>query len=115
MTSQGSAHGRFARALRSRNLFQAELALREMGTPSLAVALDYLVLLVQLEKREKARLAAVKWLGRLQLEARTMTLDESRFALAALEMLVAGESEVVPVLQRLLGRVQPTVAARGVY
>jgi hypothetical protein len=31
MTSQGSAHGRFTRAIQ-RNLFAAEVALREMGT-----------------------------------------------------------------------------------
>jgi hypothetical protein len=28
-------------AIQRRNLFQAELAVREMGTPSLLVALDY--------------------------------------------------------------------------
>jgi hypothetical protein len=47
MTSQGSAHGRFTRAIQQRNLFQAELALREMGAPSLLVALDYLDLLAE--------------------------------------------------------------------
>jgi hypothetical protein len=31
MTSQGSAHGRFTRAIQRRNLFAAEIALREMG------------------------------------------------------------------------------------
>ena len=35
MTSQGSAHGRFQRAIQRRNLFQAELAIRELGTLSL--------------------------------------------------------------------------------
>jgi hypothetical protein len=30
MTSQGTASGRFTRAIKQRNLFQAELALREM-------------------------------------------------------------------------------------
>ena len=44
MTSQGTAHGRFTRAIERRNLFQAELAHREMGTPSLLVALDYVEL-----------------------------------------------------------------------
>jgi uncharacterized protein (TIGR03118 family) len=37
MTSQGTAHGRFTRAIQRRNLFQAELAFRDMGTPSLLV------------------------------------------------------------------------------
>jgi hypothetical protein len=38
MTSQDTAHGRFQRAIQRRNLFQAELAMREMGTPSLLAA-----------------------------------------------------------------------------
>ena len=48
MTSQGSPHGRFTRAIEWRNLFQAELALRGMGTPSLLVALGHLELLVEM-------------------------------------------------------------------
>jgi hypothetical protein len=35
MTSQGTAHGRFQRAIHSRNVFQAELAIRELGRLSL--------------------------------------------------------------------------------
>jgi hypothetical protein len=31
MTSQGTANGRFQRAIQRRNLFAAELAIREMG------------------------------------------------------------------------------------
>jgi hypothetical protein len=42
MTSQGSAHGRFTRAVKQRNLFGAEMAMREMRNLSLLVALDYL-------------------------------------------------------------------------
>jgi len=76
MTSQGSAHGRFTRAIQRRNLFQAELALREMGTPSLLVALDYLELLADV-KPEKLESAAVRWHGRLEVEAAAMTLAES--------------------------------------
>lgn len=54
MTSQGSAHGRFQRAIQRRNLFQAELAMREMGAASLLDALAYLDLLadVRPEKLE---------------------------------------------------------------
>jgi hypothetical protein len=59
MTSQGAAHGRFTRALARRNLFQAELALREVGTPSVLVALDYLELLAEV-KPEKLEPAA-RW------------------------------------------------------
>jgi len=68
------------------------------------------VLLVQLDKRPKAQLAAVRWLARLQLEARTITLDETRLALNLMEMLTAGDVEVLPIIHRLLRRVQPTLA-----
>jgi hypothetical protein len=40
--SQGSASGRFTRAIKQRNLFMAEKAMRELGTPSLLDALEYL-------------------------------------------------------------------------
>jgi hypothetical protein len=39
MTSQGTAHGRFQRAIINRNLQNAEMAAREMGGLSLADAL----------------------------------------------------------------------------
>ncbi len=56
MTSQGSASGRFTRAVKPRNLFGAEMAMRELGTPSLIDALDYLDLLAEVkpEKLEQA-------------------------------------------------------------
>ena len=76
MTSQGSASGRFTRAVQTRNLFMAEVALKEMGNPSLLLAIDYLVLLVA-EKPAKFPLAALRWHGRLELEATTLTLAES--------------------------------------
>jgi hypothetical protein len=60
MTSQGSASGRFARAIKQRNLFAVEMAMRELGTPSLLDALDYLDLLAEVkpERLERARTAA---------------------------------------------------------
>ncbi len=68
MTSQGSAHGRFTRAIQRRNLFQAELALREMRNPSLLVLVDYLELLAD-ARPDKFDRAAVRWHGRLELES----------------------------------------------
>jgi hypothetical protein len=41
MASQGTAHGRFERAIKRGNLFQAELAIREMGGLSLLDALGH--------------------------------------------------------------------------
>jgi len=108
MTSQGSAHGRFTRAVKARNLFQVELALRELGGVSLLDALDYLDLLAE-QKPAKLEQAALRWHGRLELEANTITLAESQLALAALASLCAGEREAVPLLRRLLRRVRPTL------
>ena len=66
MTSQGSAHGRFTRAIQA-ELFQAELALREMRDPSLLIPVDYLELLADV-RPDKFDRAAVRWHGRLELE-----------------------------------------------
>jgi hypothetical protein len=62
--------------VQQRNLFQAELALGETGDPSLLVALDYVDLLAEV-KPEKLEPAAVRFHGRLDLEASVMTLAES--------------------------------------
>jgi hypothetical protein len=109
MTSQGSASGRFTRAIQQRNLFAAEIALREMGTPSLIWALDYVILLAELQPA-KAKSAALRWHGRLELEAPTLTLAESQFALAALVALCEGNCDAIGVLRRLLRKVRPTLA-----
>src|SRR4051812_23773672 len=51
MTSQGSAHGRFTRAIQQRNLWAAETSLRGLGTVSLEDALGYLDLLASRRPR----------------------------------------------------------------
>jgi|SRR5579862_1438881 len=108
MTSQGTASGRFSRAIQQRNLFAAEIALKEMGRPSLLVALDYLAMLAEL-KPEKYPLGAIRWHGRLEMEATTLTLAESAYALAALAALGEGDKGAVEVLRGLLRRVRPTL------
>lgn len=112
MTSQGTAHGRFTRAIQQRNLFAAELALKEMGTPSLLVALDYLVLIADERPPRKYPRAAVRWHGRLELEAPTLTLPESLSALAALVALGAGDRDAVEILRRMLRKVRPALVPR---
>jgi hypothetical protein len=107
VTSQGSAHGRFTRAIQQRNLWAAETSLRELGTPSLEDALAYLDLLAE-QKPDKLERAAVRWHGRLETEAPLLTLAESQLALAALASLCAGERTAVQILRRLLRRVRPT-------
>ncbi len=83
----------------------------KMGTPSLIDALDYLALLAE-AKPEKLEAAAVRWHGRLELEASAMTLGEAQLALAALISLVAGEREALVLLRGLLRRVNPTLVRR---
>jgi hypothetical protein len=109
MTSQGSAHGRFTRAIQQRNLWAAESSLRELGSVSLEDALGYLDLLAE-QKPEKLERAAVRWHGRLETEATFLSLAESQLALAALASLRAGERDAADVLWRLLRRVRPTLA-----
>jgi hypothetical protein len=111
VTSQGSAHGRFTRAIKQRNLWAAESSLRELGTPSLEDVLGYLDLLAETSSAKLER-ACVRWHGRLETEATFLSLAESQLALAALASLCAGERDAVEVLRRLLRRVRPTVVPR---
>lgn len=74
-------------------------------------AIDYLVLLTQ-EKPAKFAGAAIRWHGRLELEATTLTLAESQLALSALVEMGEGDTEAVDVLRRLLRKVRPTVLPR---
>ena len=66
MTSQGTAHGRFTRAITSGNLLNAEMAARELGSLSPSNALS-LVLLYKRAGDEKFERAARRWLRRLQI------------------------------------------------
>jgi hypothetical protein len=108
MTSQGSAHGRFARAIRTRNLFMAELAAREPRSLALDDALDLCVLIAEMQPARFER-AAVRWHGRLEVEAQLLTLAESQLALAALSALGAGDKDAEEILRRLLRRARPTL------
>ncbi len=113
VTSQGSAHGRFTRAITSRNLFAAEIAARELGGLALDDALDLVVLIAE-QKPERLEAAALRWHGRLELEASVLTIKESQLALSALADLPSGGEEVRALLRRLLRRVKPTLPAPDV-
>jgi hypothetical protein len=82
MTNQGTAHGRFARAIRDRHLRRAEMAARELGGLSLADALD-LTLLMRETDRWRYERATVRWLERFIAE-RPPTLSEVALASTAL-------------------------------
>jgi hypothetical protein len=111
MTSQGSEHGRFTRAIQTRNRWATDMSLCELGQVSLEDALGYPDLLAE-QKPEKLERAAVRWHGRLETEATFLTLAESQLALAALASLCAGEREAVQVLRRLLRRIRPALVPR---
>jgi hypothetical protein len=53
----------------------------------------------------------IRWHGRLELEAPTLTLAESRFALVALERLSA-DPRAAEMLRSLLRRASPSAIQR---
>jgi uncharacterized membrane protein YfbV (UPF0208 family) len=110
LTSEGSAHGRFARAITQGNLFAAELAARELRGLSLHDALD-LVALIARVRPDRLEPAAIRWHGRLEIEAKSLTLAESRFALAALERLPK-DHQLAESLRRLIRQASPTTLRR---
>jgi hypothetical protein len=107
MTSHGSARGRFGRAIRERNLFMAELAARELRGLPLDAALDLVALIAEAQP-ERLERAAVRWHGRLELEAQLLTLAESELALAALGALRA-DLTAIEILRAVLRRARPTL------
>jgi hypothetical protein len=93
---------RFDHACERGDVFQAELAAREIGHMSLANALR-LVCLYAAADSEKFEAAAVKFVGRLIVERRDTTLASIHLAAAALAELRGHRREdAVRVLQRLL-------------
>ena len=96
MTSQGTrygaAHTAFRRALETRSVSQAELALREMGRVGLLDALDYCALLA-VERSERFDPAAVRWLSVLLSECGSLTLDEVQLATACLQNLPGSDPD----------------------
>jgi hypothetical protein len=85
MTSQGSSHARFKRALASRNPTLVVAAAAELGRLSLADALAVTLVFLP-QEHERYERASVRWHARWCLEARPRA-DESGLALAALRAL----------------------------
>jgi hypothetical protein len=102
MTSQGSAHGRFQRAIHRGHVQAAEMAAREMGGLSLADALALCELLANTDPVRYER-AALRWLQRF-IDERLPPLSEVALAASALAELRHGRRNVgVEALNRLLG------------
>ena len=99
--AEGSAHARFSRAVKHRELFQAEVAARELGRLSLNDALA-LVCLYAAEGSPKFETAAVRWLCRLALEERGTLATMQLGAEALTQLRAQGREEAEQALQRLL-------------
>lgn len=82
------------------------MAARELRGLTLPDALDLVALIAQV-RPDRLEPAAVRWHGRLEVEAKSLTLAESRFALAALERL-PHDPKLAESLRRLLRRASPT-------
>jgi hypothetical protein len=103
MTSQGTAHGRFQRAIHSRNVQNEEMAATEMGGLSLADALSLCELLAATDPKRYER-AALRWLQRF-IDERLPPLAEVALAAAALAELRHGQRAVgVDALKRIVRR-----------
>jgi hypothetical protein len=101
MTSQGTAHGRFERAIHRRHVLAAEMAAREMAGLSLADALSLCELLANADPQRYQR-AALRWLDRF-INERLPPLTQVALDAAALAELRHGERNTgVEALKRLL-------------
>jgi hypothetical protein len=87
MTSQGSAHARFTRAIHRRQRFAAETAARELEGLSLTDALRLDFADREADRRRYER-AAVRWLERF-IQERGPTLMDLALAATALSQLDA--------------------------
>ena len=100
MTSQGSAYGRFRRALQSGNELLILTAAKDLPRIALDDALRICLVLRDSDPDRYER-AAVRWLGRFALEARDVTIDAVRSAAEALDDLPEQPAEAMDRLQRL--------------
>lgn len=99
MTSSGSPYARFQRALKTGNLGLVLPAAAELRTVDLPDALVVLELIAQSDVARYDR-AAARFMRRLAAE-RTLTFEQQRHAVAALELLPQ-EPATAEVLRRLV-------------
>jgi hypothetical protein len=79
MTSQGTAHGRFQRAIQRRHLTAAEMAARELGGLNLAEALE-LTLLMRERDHWRYERAALRWLVEVSRDRPAVAASLSNWA-----------------------------------
>jgi len=100
MTSQGSAYGRFRRALQKGNLELVRAAASELPTIRLGDAL-HVCLLIRDRDPQRYEQAALRWVARFAVEARTATLVDVEAAVCALSRLPKEPEEAMSQLQLL--------------
>jgi hypothetical protein len=100
VTAQGSALTRYRRALERRHIFGAEIALKEMSYISPRDALGLLALYAA-EDSPKLEKASIRWLGRLALESKDISLQDLELAAAALSSLQRRPDSALRVLTEL--------------
>src|SRR5437588_10492320 len=98
VTSDGSAYTRFRRALDAGNEPLVIAAARELPHISLDDALR-ICLVFRNGDRQRYERAAVRWLGRFALEARSVRIDALRVAADALDALPERAAEAMEQLQ----------------
>ena len=103
VTSDGSAYGRFRRALRMGNLPQVRAAAAELPQVSLDDALAVLLLMGERDDERYGR-AAVRWLARLVCERPGVGLTDLGLGLVALEALPYNREAAVTVLREICAR-----------
>jgi hypothetical protein len=97
VTSQGTAHGRFTRAIERRQLRGAEMAARELGRLSPADALA-LVLLILQQAPHRSERAAARWVSLFLEAAGPMTLADIELTVVSLGALMRGSSSAAATL-----------------
>src|SRR5580692_1001508 len=103
MTSDGTAYGRFRRALRMGNLAQVRAAAAELPQVGLDDALA-VVLLMDERDDERYERAAVRWLARLVSERPSVGLADLGLGLTALEALPENRDAAIAVLAQICAR-----------
>jgi hypothetical protein len=99
VTSQGTAHGRFTRAIERRQLRGAEMAARELGRLSPADALA-LVLLILEQAPHRSERAAARWVSLFLETAGPMTPADIELTVVPLGALMAGRHRRPPCSRR---------------
>ena len=100
VTSQGSPHARFRRALKTGNLAVIRTAAAELPTVNLGDALAVCVAIREAEPQRFER-AALRWLARFCVERPAATVADVRLAAAAFERMGSDPAGSLETLRRL--------------